>query len=47
MVTVQDVNNKGAHKSEPVDKEGSFSDAQAVEGQFNNDGIYVCECLGA
>ena len=44
VVTVQDVNNKGAHSSEPGDREGSFSGAQAVGGQpDNSDGtcIYI------
>ena len=45
VVTVQDVNNKGAHSSEPRDREGSFSGAQAVGGQpDNNDGTY-CTCI--
>ncbi len=39
VVTVQDVNSKGAFTVEPVDKEGS---AQAAEGQPNyNDGTYM------
>jgi hypothetical protein len=41
VVTVQDVNSKGAHSLEPGDKEGGFSGAQAAGGQPNNDGTYM------
>lgn len=41
VVTVLDVNNKGAHSAEPGDKEESFSEPQAGERQPNSCGMYI------
>ena len=41
VVTVQDVNSRAAHTSEPGDKGSSLSGAQTVQGGTNSDGMCV------